>query len=109
MNKVESFHTTRKFYDDINFPYGIRRSGDFTRMQSELIENYGVTLHALCNGLKDPETEEESRFILVCQGIEPAESVFERTWIIYLEAINRRHEYISYAGAPTVPTEIVDI
>lgn len=98
MSNVESFQSTRLFYDDVNFPYGIKRSGDFTRIQSDLIESYGVTLHALCNGLKVPETEEESRFILVCKGVEPAESAIERAWINYLKAINRRHEYISYLG-----------
>ena len=106
MNQIESFQTLQRYYDDINFPYGIGRSGDFTRTQSELIEKHGVALHALCNGIKDPATEEEARFVRVCQGIDPAESPLERAWIVYLRAINRRHEYISHTGSPVVSGEV---
>jgi uncharacterized protein YifE (UPF0438 family) len=104
MSQEKSFQTTARFYDDANFPYGISRSGDFTRQQSALLEQFGVALKALCDGTREAATAEEQRFLEVCQGQQPAESEIERTWISYLTAINRRNEYISHTGVPVTST-----
>lgn len=100
MSQEKSFQTTARFYDDANFPYGISRSGDFTRQQSGLLEQYGMALKALCEGQREAATEEEKRFVKVCKGQQQAETDIERTWITYLTAINRRNEYVSHTGAP---------
>lgn len=101
MSQEKSFHTRSRFYDDTNFPYGLRRSGDFTRLQSDILEQYGVALKALCDGERDAVTAEELRFIKVCEGMQEAETDIEKSWISYLTALNRRSEYISYCAAPS--------
>ncbi|MCE2573147.1 DUF413 domain-containing protein [Motilimonas eburnea] len=78
-----SFACGAAFYDDQSFPYGFKRSGDFTIKEAELLESIGRTLMALAKGEQTPMTDEEKRFVKVAQGEVPAESVVEKVWIKY--------------------------
>ena len=57
----KSFNVDRNFYDDRNYPRGMKRSGDFTLAEAELLEKYGVALMALSSGTRLPVTETQLR------------------------------------------------
>lgn len=79
----ESFVTSRKFYDDKNYPRGLSRSGDFTLNEGRILEAHGVAMQELMSGTRAPVNEEEERFVLVCEGSADATSSFEKAWKKY--------------------------
>ena len=82
-NYLNSFLTSRKFYDDINYPRGINRSGDFSIKEVALIENHGVAFLELSTGKRKPENDVEIQFVQVCQeGLAPS-TLEEKIWIKY--------------------------
>ncbi len=71
------------FYGDEHFPYGIERSGEFTREQAKLLVQHGCAYQALAEGSRAPVTREEELFIAVCRGERPAQSVHEKAWQLF--------------------------
>ena len=97
-----SFESSRKFYDDANFPRGFHRSGDFTRAQANLLESKGAVLKALHQGEQQPADDAEARFIKVCLAEAVAETEIEKTWLRYLAALRRKQVYFTASsGAVT--------
>jgi len=97
-----SFVSTKKFYDDANFPRGFHRSGDFTRAQADLLESKGVVLKALHQGDQPPADEIEARFVQVCNGELEAQTDIEKSWLRYLAALRRKQVYFTASsGAVT--------
>ncbi|WP_036537278.1 DUF413 domain-containing protein [Oceanobacter kriegii] len=97
-----SFESSKKFYDDTNFPRGFHRSGDFTRAQADLLESKGVVLKALHQGDQLPADEAETRFVQVCMGEAVAQSDVEKAWGRYLAALRRKQVYFTASsGAVT--------
>lgn len=93
--QTKSFETSKKFFDDANFPRGFQRSGDFTRQQADILENMGDALKALHEGSRAPVTDEEVRFTEFCQQkLEPMNAV-ERAWQSYCKALSRKQIYFS--------------
>jgi uncharacterized protein len=85
-----SFKATKRYFDDENFPYGFKASGDFTRVQAEILEACGRTLYALEQAKQEPANDEQKRFVSVCRGEVPAENEFEKSWVKYREALIRK-------------------
>ncbi len=83
--KTSSFACNSKFYAQEHFPYGLSRSGEFTREQVSLLENHGRAYQALCDGSREANTEEERGFILVCRGEKAANSSHEKAWLRFCE------------------------
>ena len=79
----ESFQTSRKFYDDVNYPRGISRSGDYSLKEVSLLENHGVAFLELANGNRAPANDIEIQFIKVCQGELSPTTAEEKTWVKY--------------------------
>ena len=86
-NSLNSFLTNRKFYDDINYPRGINRSGDFSIKEVSLLENHGVAFLELSTGKRKPENDVEIQFVQVCQEGLPPSTLEEKTWIKYQNKI----------------------
>lgn len=80
---VESFQTSRKFYDDIHYPRGISRSGDYSLKEVSLLENHGVAFLELSNGKREPCNDVEIQFLKVCQGDILPTTAEEKTWVKY--------------------------
>lgn len=99
-----SFASTRKYYDDQNFPHGFRRSGDFTRAQADALEAKGVTLKALHEGNQAPVTDEERNFVLMCQKKRKAMTPIEKAWKAYLNALERKQVYFTASSAAVSDT-----
>lgn len=80
----------RPFVDDVHFPRGFNRSGDFSINDAMLLKDYGTTMKQLYGGELLPDNEAEKRFIQVANGsLEPVNSL-EKVWLKYLSIINTR-------------------
>jgi uncharacterized protein YifE (UPF0438 family) len=89
-SKAESFVTKKRFYDEINFPFGIDRSGEFTRTQAENLTQYGHAYLDLYSGSRKPVSKEEKDFVAVFHGKKQAKTVHETTWKAYLIVCDKR-------------------
>lgn len=83
MDNIPSFDSNRKFYGDDYFPYGIDRSGEFSREQANLLIRHGWAYRALAEGSRLPVTPEEEAFVSVCQGEQAAETTHEKVWMLF--------------------------
>lgn len=90
MEQYGSFRAAKRYFDDVNFPYGFKQSGDFTRVQAETLELCGATLYALEQNKQEPLDDVQQRFISVCRGELQAESEIEKAWVTYREALIRK-------------------
>lgn len=102
MTTQTSFSGYGRFFDDANYPYGFARSGDFSRNQADLLEQYGNALKALHQGDCQPRDEQEARFVEVCQGQQAAQSPLEKAWLLYLTGLKKRNVYFSASAAASV-------
>lgn len=104
MNKIDPFATHSRFYGDAYFPYGLSRSGEFNRRQSELLECHGKAYEGLYQGLREPVNSEEQRFLAVCRGEVEAVSEHEKVWMLFLRKVESRVSVSAfgerYAHAP---------
>ncbi len=90
----------KQFIDRQHFPYGFRKSGDFSINEADILSGYGKTLAALESGEITPENAEEQRFIAVLKGQTPASSSIEKTWLKYIKlARNRKQFYTLHSSA----------
>lgn len=96
MSNYLVFKSATRFYDDINFPYGIDRSGLFTRTEVEILQGCGRILKALHEERQPPIGVDQERFVKVCKGEEEPTSSVEKAWIKYLTVISTRKAPISF-------------
>lgn len=109
---MADFFSSKRFFDDMNFPYGFERSGEFSSTQAKLLTLHGRAYRALENGDQEPKGENESNFSMFCNGLREAETQHEKAWKKYREACGRIMEYHSVAVTrPTdyAETEMLDI
>ncbi len=92
------------------------RSGDFTLLEVNILENYGVVLQALANGSQEPTTDAEQRFVDVCQGKMEAESKIEKAWRKYQNKVLTPKQFHTLFGRNKVevgdddsPTDPLDL
>ncbi|MGZ9898051.1 MaoP family protein [Shewanella gaetbuli] len=78
-----SFVSTKRFFDDVNFPKGFKRCGDFTNKEAELLEQHGHALKALMEGSQLPGTPDEDQFVKVSQGALAPSTTLELLWAKY--------------------------
>lgn len=97
---TQDFHSDKKFFDDVNFPYGIERSGDFTRQQSEILLNCGRTLQGLEAGTLDPVTVAQKEFVLMVEGQKAPQSEIEKTWAKYKTVIGSKGRILGLNSGP---------
>ncbi|WP_394147581.1 DUF413 domain-containing protein [Shewanella atlantica] len=92
----ESFRFGRKcFIDNINFPRGFRKSGDFTLAESELLSLYGDTLLSLESGELEPFTSEERHFVEILRQPHKASSRLEQVWFKYVKLTREPRKFHS--------------
>lgn len=96
-----SFETSKRFFDNVNFPHGFSRSGDFTKAQALILETKGVVLKALHEGLQLPQTDEEKRFVAMCLEQQPPATDIEKAWSGYLKVLKRKKVYFTASTGST--------
>lgn len=108
MNRISSFLSKKPFYAQQHFPYGMSKSGDFTRDQAILLEEHGEAYEALFLGTREPVTEEESEFVAVCNGKKDAVTEHEKAWQVYSRIIQKKKPYITAFGSIFPKVDQVD-
>ena len=92
---VSKFSYDGIFSDAVNFPYGLARSGDFTRSQAMLLENHGNVYRSLFDGVRQPTTDAEEHFVEFCKhGCCEPENEHEKAWSIYLKRLELKKVYL---------------
>jgi uncharacterized protein YifE (UPF0438 family) len=94
----QSFVANRRFFDDRNFPRGFTRSGRFTLAEGNLLEKHGLAMQELEQGVRQPATDEEQRFLLVCRGEAEANTVYEKTWLKYKQRLAEKRKFHTVFG-----------
>lgn len=88
------------FTDRAKFPYGFRKSGDFSIAEADLLSKYGHSLLGLESGELTPETDDEVHFVEFTQGKAEAANGLEKTWNKYIRlARGKKHFYTLHSSA----------
>jgi hypothetical protein len=98
MSEQHSFKSDSKFYALEHFPFGIDRSGEFTRDQALLLEQHGYAYQALSSGERQPVTAEERDFVAVFNGEKPATTAHEKAWLRFCNKIDRGPAISAFGG-----------
>jgi uncharacterized protein YifE (UPF0438 family) len=80
---THGFNTESSFYDDVHFPHGFNKSGDFTIVEAEILKNFGKRLHMLEQKLCTPANEREKQFSQICREHSEGQSQIELLWQKY--------------------------
>ena len=83
MTLLHGFISTEEFYDDVHFPRGFKRTGDFNIAEAELLTAVGKRLSMLEQGLSKPETEVEEQFVHMCSAQLAGQTKVELLWKKY--------------------------
>lgn len=83
MTLLHGFISTEYFYDDVHFPRGFKRTGDFSIAEAELLTEIGKRLLMLEQGLCKPETEVEEQFVRMCDEHTEGQTKVELLWKKY--------------------------
>ena len=98
---------SRPFSDPNRFPYGFKKSGDFTISEASILSIYGDTLFNLEIGSLLPSTPEEEHFIQCAKGQADIETSIERAWMKYAKlARSKRHFYTMHSSRARENTDI---
>jgi len=96
MLNVDSFRSLKKFFGQEHFPYGLSRSGKFTKKQVALLEAHGIAYQELHSRQREPLNEEENDFVMVCEGKRAPQTDHERVWIHYCKKVEESGAVISF-------------
>ncbi|GGW89859.1 DUF413 domain-containing protein [Alteromonas halophila] len=88
------------FSDRVKFPYGFRKSGDFSIVEADLLSQFGHTLLALESGQLTPENDDEIHFVDFIHGQTEAGNSLEKAWQKYVRlARGKKHFYTLHSSA----------
>ncbi|CAH9051350.1 hypothetical protein PSECIP111951_00374 [Pseudoalteromonas holothuriae] len=98
INLRNAFVSPRAFYDDANFPRGFSRSGHFTLLEAQVLEQHGVLLKSLYNKQSEPQNSFQLQFVNVMEQGMPSSNVIERTWTKYLKLTTCKNKFHTLFG-----------
>ncbi|MGX9462093.1 DUF413 domain-containing protein [Shewanella sp. A14] len=98
-----SFRSTKRFYDDANFPKGFKRCGDFTSKEADMLELHGQAMKNLADGSQLPCNVDEDQFVQVIQGNLPPSAPMELLWAKYCRLAKGKPFY-AVVGTIHTPT-----
>ena len=107
----QAFASQRQFYDDQNFPRGFGRSGHFTLLEADILEQHGVVLKGLYNKTLEPQNEFQTQFVQVVTGNLDATNAIERAWVKYLKQTTCKTKFHTLFGRSRIAnptTQIVE-
>ncbi|MBQ4837373.1 MULTISPECIES: DUF413 domain-containing protein [Pseudoalteromonas] len=88
----EAFAASKPFYDDANFPRGFSRSGHFTLLESELLQQHGKLLSSLYKQESPPSNSFQQQFVDTFTQHTPPSNQMEKIWAKYLDLTTRKHK-----------------
>ena len=86
-----SFESEKPFNDFQHFARGLRRSGDFTINESNLLEKCGTAMMELYNGTREPSNDGEKEFVKQITSDEVITDKNAKIFKKYLQVIQPRH------------------
>ncbi|UDG79556.1 DUF413 domain-containing protein [Candidatus Steffania adelgidicola] len=95
---VNSFFSTNRYFDNKNYPHGFSRHGHFTIREAQLLERFGHAYNDLENGTRDPITDDEQKFILVCHGKLTPSNEHEKVWYKYIKHTRHPKRFHTLSG-----------
>lgn len=95
---AESFQSTRRFFDDKNYPRGFSRHGDYTIRESQLLEQFGQACQTLESGERKAATAEEKQFVSVMKGKSEATTELEKVWLKYRTLTSKSKRIYTLSG-----------
>ena len=93
MNTREHYLSVR-YYDDVRFPYGFSKSGNFTISEAECLESKGAYFCALQEGRILELNQEDKRVLSVLNGDSEATTFEEKTWLKYIGTSKRNQVWL---------------
>ena len=69
---------------------GIRRSGNFTVSESDLLERHGHAMMELYQGKREPKDDVEAAFVERVKADDAAGNPFAKVWLKYIKVIGPR-------------------
>ena len=105
----DSFRASKRFYDDVNFPKGFKRCGDFTSKEADLLEQHGQAMKSLAEGSQLPCNVDEDQFVQVAKGNLPATTLMELLWVKYCRLAKGKPFYAVVGSIHTQPNTKVEI
>ncbi|MEM0515497.1 DUF413 domain-containing protein [Pseudoalteromonas sp. YIC-827] len=107
----KAFPCDHKFYNDEKFPRGFSRSGNFTLLESEILEQHGRLLKALQEKTVEPSNDTQAHFVAATTGLSTPINPIESAWIKYLKLTTSKARFFTLFGrkrsydAPEVEVE----
>lgn len=89
MAKTKQQLLARIYDDPKNYPYGFRRSGDFSIRESDALAQYGHLFNALYKGELQASDESDEQIIAVMQGLREPQTIAEKAWLKYQALLKR--------------------
>jgi len=105
VDPTEGFNRGAMFYDMKKFPRGFNKYGEFTKDEASLLHDYGRGLQELEKGEKKPENKQQKQFLAVCRGERKPETFLEKTWMKYIDRLNRKTKVVNPFGSSTQVNE----
>lgn len=99
MDEYINFRESPTYYDNVNYPRGFSKHGDFTIREAEALHRYGRILANLCEGLAQAATEDEKRFVQVCAGALEPGTYLEKLWFKYQSKIKSKQVFYGLSSA----------
>ncbi|AIF99224.1 transposase [Alteromonas australica] len=100
MNNIAIRTSAKPFIDRVKFPYGFKKSGDFSISEANLLSLYGRTLNALETGELQAESEDEKHFVDFISGRAEAINPVEKAWAKYVRlSRGKKHFYTLHSSA----------
>ncbi|KZN35176.1 DUF413 domain-containing protein [Pseudoalteromonas luteoviolacea] len=87
----EAFTASKSFYDDLNFPQGFSRSGHFTLLESDLLQQHGHLLKGLNDEKFAPVNTYQQQFVDMLKHKRPPANRIEKIWCKYLSLTTQKH------------------
>jgi len=87
--------SSKPFVDRRKFPYGFKKSGDFSISEANILTTYGSTLLGLESGDLKPETADEKHFVKFVNGKAQASGSIEKTWAKYVQLARGRKQFFT--------------
>lgn len=92
--------SAKPYIDRLKFPYGFRKSGDFSIAEADLLTTYGKTLLGLESGELKPESDDEAHFVDFISRTVDASNNMEKAWAKYVRlARGKKHFYTLHSSA----------
>lgn len=95
MSEIIFRNGKKRFYDNVKFPRGFAKSGEFTLVEEDILITYGDTMLGLELGEITPENAEEKHFIKVLAHPGKAKTKLERVWLKYIQLARGRKRFFT--------------